>query len=140
MHRAHRVDEPGHGVQADALRRAHRHLEVAHVVQRVVGGVVTDPVCGDSLGRAFHHVVGEELEGEQALTAVVDDEWSLAHPVAQNPHPFERVFAQEAHAYVEHRAADEVDCLEPRAVEARRDVRHRGGAHAGRPQALVGVA
>ena len=140
VHRADGVDEARHGVQPGGPGRPHRHFQVAHVVQRIVGRVVADSAGRDPLRGELHNVVGKQLEGEQALAPVMHDEGRLPHPSAQDAHAFPGVLAQVAHADVEDRAADQVDRLEAGPVEARRDVRHRCGGHAGGPQALVCVA
>jgi hypothetical protein len=102
--------------------------------------VIADAVGEDPLGRKLDDVVGEELEGEQALPARHDDQRRFFHPAADDAHALPRVLAEIAHADVEHRAADEIDRLEAGAVEPRRQFRHHRGGHPGRPQALMRVA
>jgi hypothetical protein len=135
-----REDQATGDVEAMALCRADRDLQVADVVERIVGRMVAHPVCGEALSGELDDVVGEELEGEQALPARVDDERRFRDPGRQQPHPLPRVLAQIANANIEHRAAHEVDGLEARPVEARGDVAHHRRRHARGPQALVGVA
>jgi hypothetical protein len=58
-----------------------RDLQIAHVVERIIGRVIAHAVGGEPLGRQFHHIVGEKLEGEQALATGVDDQRRLRHPL-----------------------------------------------------------
>ena len=80
MHGAVRIDEPARNVEAVPLGRPDRDLEVAHVVERIVGRMVAHAVGSETLGRQLDHVVGKELEGEEALSPRVDDERRVLHP------------------------------------------------------------
>ena len=140
VHGAERVDHAAGNVEPGPLRRAHRHLHIAHVVERVVGRVVADAVGENPLRRQLDDIVGEKLEGEQALPARHHDERRMLDPAADDAHALPRVLAQIAHADVEHGAADQIDGFEAGAIEPRRDVGHHRGRHAGGPQALVRVA
>ena len=80
VHRAEAIDQAAHGMEPDSLGRADRNLEVADIIQGLVGRVVTHAVCRDALSGQLDHVVREELKGKEALTAMMHDEWRLGHP------------------------------------------------------------
>lgn len=140
VHGAQGVDDAAGHAEAGGLRRAHRYLHVAHVVERVVRRDVADAVRGDALRGELNHVVREELEGEEALGAAHDDQRRPGHRLAHQAHPLPGVLPQVAHAHVEDGAAHQVDRLEPGAVQDGRDGQHHGGGHARGPEGLVSVA
>ena len=80
VHGAEREDEAAGDVHAMPLAGFDRDLQVAHVVQRVVGRVIAHAVGSEALRRQLDDVVGEKLEGEKALPARMYDEWRLLHP------------------------------------------------------------
>jgi hypothetical protein len=140
MDGAERVDDAAGGIKPGPFRRAHRHLHIAHVVERVIGRVIADAVGENPLRRQLDDVVGKEFEREQALPARHHDERRVLDPAADDAHALPRILAQIADADVEHGAADEIDGFEAGTVQPRRDVGHHRRGHARRPQALMRIA
>ena len=138
--RAVGVDEATGDIQPMLPGGPDGNLQIAHVVQRIIGRVVAHAVGGEALRGQFHHIVGKELEREQALPAGMDDERRFGDPLAENPHTLPGILPQVAHADIEHRATDEIDRLEPGPVQSRSDIPHHGSRHPRRPQALMGIA
>ena len=83
---------------------------------------------------------GKEFEGEKALPPRVDDQRRFGDPLIENAHALPRVFAQVAHADIEHRPADKVDRLEPGASSRGAISCIMRGGHARGPEALMRIA
>ena len=139
VHRAQRVGHHRVDLHAGRVRRAHRRLDVAVVVQRVVDGEHLDAEPRQHLRVERDDVVGEQLERVEALPAR-QRVARRREALAQQPDALPRILVQVAHADVEHRAAEDVDVGVAGAVDRAEDRRHHRGRHARRPQALVRVA
>ncbi len=137
--RADRVDDPGRHVEPGRLGRPHGDLQVPDVIQRVIGRRVPDAVRGNPPGRQLDHVVGKELEREEALAAGHHDQRCFRDHPAHDPHPLPRVLEKVPDADVEHCAPHQVDGLEAQPIQVRRDGKHHRGSHPGGPEGLVGV-
>ena len=139
VHRAVREHQPACHIHAVTLPGFDRDFEIAHVIERVIRRVIAHAVCNEALRRQLNDIVGKKFERKQALPARMNDERRLRDPGRQDTHPLPRIFAQVAHAHVEHCAADEIDRLEACPVETRRQLAHHARGHPRRPKALVRV-
>ena len=134
------VGEPGAAVETGRLGRRDGELDVPDVAQRVVEGMAAHPVGGDAPDGQVDDVVGEELEGEQALAAGPDVERRPRAALRHQAHTLPGVFPQVADADVEDRATLEVYPVEAHLVHTRGEGHDHVVGDARRPQRLRGVA
>jgi hypothetical protein len=130
----HRVD-----LHPRRVARAHRRFDIAVVVERVVDGQHGNAAPRERFGVERDDIVGEKLEGVQALAAG-EPVARCGQAIAQEPDALPGIFVQIAHADVEDRAAEDVDVRVPYAVDCAQDGRHHRCGHPRRPQALVRIA
>ena len=135
-----RIHDTARSIEADLFCGAHRHLHVAHVVQRVVGRVIADAIGKYSFRRQFDDIVRKKLEREQTLAARHHDQRRLLDPSAKDAHSLPRVLTQVANTDIEDGAPNQIDCLKSSVIEAWRQILHHCRGHARRPQTLMRVA
>ncbi len=79
--------------------------------------MVADAVGEDSFRCQLDDVIWKELECEQALAARHHYQRRPFDPATENTHSLPRVLSQVAHANVEDRATNKIDCLKPGTIE-----------------------
>ena len=140
VHGAYRERHCALGVFADLECGLDRHLEIAHIVERIEYAEDVDTVRRSALHEFFDQVVGIMPVAEYVLPAKQHLLWRIRHRRFQLPNPLPGVFAEIADAGVESGAAPRLDGPEAHFVELRGNRQHVVDTHPGGQQRLMRVA
>ena len=140
MYRGNGVADRGLRVFAGFLDGAHRHHEVARIVQRVEHAEDIDAVDGHAFDAFFDDVVSVVAVAENRLAAQEHLVRGVRDGFLELADAFPGVFVEEADARIEGRAAPGFNRPEADGIEFGGNRQHVGGQHACGVQGLVGVA